>query len=57
MMCYDVKDMDFVTAIQSLYALLNTMGENLNYTTADLKNKLTEWVASQQAYIRDFLVV
>ena len=53
MYCEDIQDMDLTNALQSLMALFV---EHISTFSADitsvLKSKVTEWIASQTAFIQ-----
>ena len=54
MYCEDIQDMDLTNALQSLMALfvehISTLRADI---TSVLKSKVTEWIASQAAFIQD----
>ena len=53
MYCEDIQDMDLTNALQSLMALfvehISTLSADI---TSVLKSKVTEWIASQTAFIQ-----
>ena len=53
MLCEDIQDMDLTNALQSLMALfvehMSTLSADI---TSVLKSKVTEWIASQAAFIQ-----
>lgn len=57
MYCEDIQDMDLTNALQSLMALfvehISTLRADI---TSVLKSKVTEWIASQAAFIREYLL-
>ena len=54
MYCEDIQDMDLTNALQSLMAMfvehISTLRADI---TSVLKSKVTEWIASQAAFIQD----
>ena len=56
MYCEDIQDMDLTNALQSLMALfvehISTLSADI---TSVLKSKVTEWIASQTAFIQALL--
>lgn len=54
MFCEDIQDMDLTNALQSLMALfVEHMSTLCADITSVLKSKVTEWIASQAAFIQD----
>ena len=53
MFCDDIQDMELTNALQSLMALfvehMSTLSADI---TSVLKSKVTEWIASQAAFIQ-----
>ena len=53
MFCDDIQDMDLTSALQSLMALFVEQFSALaTDITACIKSKVTEWMASQAAFIQ-----
>ncbi|MED4926297.1 IS4 family transposase, partial [Bacillus smithii] len=55
-LCEDVKDIDFITALQSLIDLFQTLAEAEVSLNMDIfKNQMNKWLATIPRYIKDCL--